>query len=55
VDIIAVEEEDELHIRRLLYLSGFLLIASITDARANCKITLPSVRTLLTFFLQLSA
>lgn len=49
MDIIAVEGEDELHIRRLLYLFGFLLIASITAARMNCKSTLPSVRTLLTF------
>jgi hypothetical protein len=36
--------------RRFLYLPVFLLIASITDARANCKSTLPSVRTPLICF-----
>jgi hypothetical protein len=42
------DDDDALHTRRLLYLLGFRLIASTTDARANCKSTLPSVRTLLT-------
>ena len=34
----------------LSYLSGFLHITSLTDARANCKSTLPSVRTFLISF-----
>jgi hypothetical protein len=44
-DIITLDEEKALYTRRLLYLSGFLLIASITNAEANCNSTLPSVRT----------
>ena len=45
---VGVEDNDTLTTRRSLYLSGFLLIDSITDARANRKSTLPFVRTLLT-------
>ena len=43
-----INDNDALPTRRSLYLSGFHLIASIIDARANCKSTLPSFITFLT-------
>jgi hypothetical protein len=43
-----VDDDVVVQARRLLYLSGFLFSVSITDTRANCKNTLPSVRTFLT-------